>query len=254
MSTKRILTGLLMVLKMLFRRRIVIIALIVIPLAFLTVVELTTSDRMILFKLASLDEDTVLEVSQRGISLAFFSITSTGFLVSFLALNLIQHDRDVYRRLVICGYNPVEILISKLLTLILMILAIAFYIGSLTNRFYPIEHLVPFIFGLTLIGFVYGGYGFAVGSLIKGELEGIFLIVLLANIDVGWLQNPTFYGEAQNKEIIRYLPGYFPSQSAIIAAFTDHSGAGPRWFSLLYGLGFLALALILFYQKMRIKK
>jgi hypothetical protein len=115
-------------------------------------------------------------------------------------------------------------------------------------------HLPTFILGLVLIGFVYGCYGLAVGSLVKGKIEGVFFIVMLANIDSGWLQNPMYYAEAHNNVIIRYLPAYFPSQSAIIAAFTDYSGTNARLYSLLYGTGFLILALFIFYIKMRIKK
>lgn len=40
---------------------------------------------------------------------------------------------------------------------------------------------------------MYSCYGLMVGAISLHELEGIFLIVLLANIDVGWLQNPSYY-------------------------------------------------------------
>ena len=243
-----------MILKMLFRRRVVLLLLVAMPVVFLTVVQLTASAKMILFRLASLDEMVFIEESQKQISLIFFSVTSTGFLVSFLALNLIQINSNVNRRLVICGYHPFELLISNLICLILVILFIAIYIGLLINAFFSVKHLAMYIFGLTLIGFVYGCYGLAIGSLIKGKLEGVFLIVLLANIDSGWLQNPMYYAEAQNNIIIRYLPAYYPSQSAIIAAFTDYSAANARFFSVIYGSGFLILSLLIFYNKMRIKK
>ncbi len=254
MSHKRVITGLFMILRMLFRRRVVLILLVVMPVVFLSVVELTASAKMILFRLASLDQKVFIEESQKQISLIFFSVTSTGFLVSFLALNLIQINSNVNRRLVICGYHPVELLISNLLSLLLVILLIAIYIGLLIHAFFSVRHLPMYIFGLMLTGFVYGCYGLAIGSLIKGKLEGVFFIVLLANIDAGWLQNPMYYAEAQNNIIIRYLPAYFPSQSAIIAAFTDYSGTDSAFLSILYGSGFLILSLLIFYNKMRIKK
>ena len=243
-----------MILKMLFRRRIVLILLVLMPVVFLSVVELTASAKAILFRLASLDKMVFIEETQKQISLIFFSVTSTGFLVSFLALNLIQINNNVNRRLVICGYNPFELLISNLLALLLVILFIAIYIGLLINVFFTVRHLPLYIFGLILIGFVYGCYGLAIGSLIKGKLEGVFFIVLLANIDAGWLQNPMYYAEAQNNVIIRYLPAYYPSQSAIIAAFTDYSGANAGFYSILIGSGFLILSSLIFYYKMRIKK
>jgi hypothetical protein len=239
---------------MLFRRRVVLILLVLMPVVFLSVVEWTASTKMILFRLASLDKLTFIEETQKHISLIFFSVTSTGFLVSFLALNLVQINSEVNRRLVICGYHPLELLVSNLIALLLVIFLIAIYIGLMINVFLPVRHLPAYVTGLVNIGFVYGCFGLAIGSLVKGKLEGVFFIVLLANIDAGWLQNPMYYAEAQNNVIIRYLPAYYPSQSAIIAAFTDYSGANAVFFSILYGSGFLIVSLLVFYNKMRIKK
>jgi hypothetical protein len=254
MSAARIITGFSMIMTMLIRRRIIILALVIIPVAFLTGIELTASQRMIIFRLASLDTKIFIEESQKEIALVFFAVANTGFLVSFLALNLIQIDNEVNRRLIICGYHPFELVIANLFSLLLLILSIAIYIGLLVNAFVTIKHLPLFIFGLTLIGFVYGCYGLTIGSMIKGKLEGILLVFLLANIDVGWLQNPTYYAEAHNNLIIRYLPAYFPSQSAIIAAFTEYSIANAAVYSILIGSGFLILSMVIFYNKMRLKK
>lgn len=254
MSKTRIFTGLLMILKMLIRRKIVIILLVVIPAIFLSIVELTTTERVLPFLLASLDEEVFIFISTKGISFVFIAVASAGFLVSFLALNLIQKNSETNQRLVICGYHPIELLISNLLSLFLMIILIAVYVGVFTNIFFPIVHLISFIFGLVLIGFVYGCYGLVVGSLIKGELEGILLIVLLANIDAGWLQNPLFYAEAEHQVIIRYLPAYFPSQTAIIAAFTNYSTINSSLYSILYGSALLMFSMIIYFKKMQIKR
>lgn len=253
MTVNKIITGLSMILRMLVRQKIVIILLLIIPAFFLTIVELTTSDRMLPFQLASLDDDVFVNISEKGISFIFFAVASSGFLVSFLALNLIQKNNSVNRRLIICGYHPIELLVSILLALLFVILLIAVYVGVLTNAFYTIDHLGRFILGLVLIGFVYGSYGLVIGSLIKMELEGILMIVLLVNIDVGWLQNPLFYAEAQNQMIIKFLPAYFPSQTAIITAVTNYSASAATVNGLLYGLAFLIFSMLIFFYKMRTK-
>ena len=164
MNFNRIIIGFSMILRMLFRRRIVLILLGVIPIVFLSVVEITTSSRMLPFKLASLESEVFIEVSEKQISLLFFAVAVGGFLVSFLALNLIQKNSEINRRLVICGYHPVELLLSNLLALLLMITLISTYVGILTNFFFEIKHFPLSLFGLMLTGFVYGCYGLAVGS------------------------------------------------------------------------------------------
>lgn len=104
-----------------------------------------------------------------------------------------------------------------------------------------------------LTGLVYGCYGLLIGSVIKGELEGVLLIALMANIDAGWLQNPLFFAGATNKIIIKYLPAYFPSQTTIIGAFTDYSALLPALYSIIYGLVLMLLAMLLFFNTMKIK-
>ncbi len=79
------------------------------------------------------------------------------------------------------------------------------------------------------------------------------LIVLLANIDAGWLQNPLFYAEAENQIIIRFLPAFFPAQTSIIAAFSDYSVTWNILYSFLYGLIFFMLANGIYYLKMKRK-
>ncbi|MDH3649407.1 MAG: ABC transporter permease, partial [Saprospiraceae bacterium] len=199
-------------------------------------------------------EDIFIEESEKQISLIFFAVAAAGFLMSFLALNLIQKDQDVNRRLVLSGYHPLELLISNLLALFIMIILIAVYVGLLTNTFFTIAHWGTVVLGLALTGFVYGCYGLLAGSLIRGELEGILLIVLLVNLDAGWLQNPLFYAEAQNQMIIRYLPAYYPSQVTIIAGFTDYSVATACINSLLYGFGLLLLSMLIFFTKMKVHR
>ncbi|WP_297695310.1 ABC transporter permease [uncultured Eudoraea sp.] len=254
MSLKRIMISFKMTLLMLLRRRIVLILIAVIPVVFLMIVGLTSTERPLPFRLASLSEETIITVSEKGINYVFFAVSSVGFLLSFLAMNLIQKDKDTTRRLIICGYSPNEIVIAKLATAFVFMLLIATYVGCIMNALYNVNNLFLFLVSLVSIGYVYGCYGLLVGSLIKRELEGILMIVLLVNIDVGWLQNPLFYEEAQNQLIIRYLPAYYPSQSSMISAFTEYSIGHSIALGLLYGSIFLILSLIIYYRTMKVNK
>lgn len=253
MNLQRIYIGLTMILRMLIRRKIVLILILLIPTIFLAIVEFTSAERVIPFQLASVGDQVFIDMPEKSISFIFFSVASAGFLVSFLALNLIQKNHNANKRLVLCGYHPLELLTSILLVLLLTILLISIYIGLLTIVFTHVDHPVSFTLSLALIGFVYGSYGLAVGSLVKGELEAILLIVLLVNIDVGWLQNPIFYAGAQNQIIIEFLPAYFPSQASIVKAFTNYSAVSASLNSILYGLTFLTFSMLVFFYKMRTK-
>jgi hypothetical protein len=132
-----------------------------------------------------------------------------------------------------------------------VIVVVGIYVASLILVFFEPEHFFRVVVGFILIGFVYGSYGLLVGSVLKGELEGILMITLLANIDVGWLQNPVYFADALNKSIIQGLPAFFPSQVSIISAFSDHEILKPIIGSIIYGTAFLFISLLIYWLKMR---
>jgi hypothetical protein len=240
-----------MTLREVFRRRIVILLFLVIPSVFYAVTYLTTNMMPIPFQLAAVEGEAGLMVPARHIGLVFMGLASTGVLAAFLSMSLIQRNVQVTRRLIICGYTSLEISLSKLLVMFAIIVVVGFYVSSMLRIFFHPQSYLFVCFGFILVGFVYGSYGLLIGSLLRGELEGILLVTLLANIDVGWLQNPIFYSGALNKALIRGLPAFFPSQVSIISAFSDHSILRAFLGSLLYGGFMLTAAMIIFWWRMR---
>jgi len=251
MRDNRLYISMVHIFKALVRRPIIPVLLIVVPAVFFLVVYLTTPESVAPFQVASETEKVFIPVNVRNSSLVFFAVAIVGFLASYLALTLIQKNITINRRLIICGYHPVTILMSHLLVLLVLIVLISIYVGLSLLIFFTPSHLFVLITGLILSGWVYGCYGLLVGSLIRGELEGILLIVLLANIDAGWLQNPLFYAQAQNQVIIRYLPAYYPSQTSVLSAFSDYNIGGEIALSILYGLAFFILSVGIYYLKMK---
>ena len=243
--------GMVMTARELLRSRLVLLLVVLIPSLFYTIVALTATDRLIAFKLAAIAGQPLMEVSERSESLVFIGTAVAGLLASYLALGLMQKQSEVNRRLVLCGYHPSELIISKLAVLLGVIALVGFYVGALLQLFFRPERFWLAVLGFVLAGFVYGSYGLLVGALFRRELEGILFIVLLVNIDAGWLQNPVYYAGAQNQFIIRALPAYYPSQLGMIGAFTSHAVTRPAIACLAYGLVLLLVALAAYFVRMR---
>ena len=247
-------TGLLMTAKELLRNRIALILFLLIPSLFNTLIVLTTRDRPITLYLASISEETFFKVSERSETLVFIALAAAGFIAAFLGLNLIQKHIGVDRRLVLCGYCPSELISAKLILLLFVILLIGGYGTSSLLFFFQPRHFFQVILGFILGGYIYGCYGLLVGAIFKRELEDILCIVLLGNIDVGWLQNPLYYSESRSKAIIRALPAFFPSQMTMVAAFTDHSVSQLFMGGIVYGGILLVTSLLIYWWRMKIKK
>ena len=251
MNLGKIEYDLLLLFKETFRNRITFLLLFLIPAIFYLITIYTTSEIPILIKLASAPDEKVIRIMPRELGLIYIGLAATGFIASFVALNIMQRNTQVQRRQILCGYNPFELSLSKLAMVICIVIVLGIYISVLGFILMKPRHISGVILGYILSGFVYGSFGLLTGAVFKKELEGILVIVLLANLDIGWLQNPIFYSAAPNKYIIRFLPGFNPSQVAVISAFTDYSTNSQIIHSLIYGSVFLILSILIYGIQMR---
>ena len=91
-------------------------------------------------------------------------------------------------------------------------------------------------------------------TLFTSELASIFAIVVLINVDAGWLQNPIYYQNAGSKGLIEALPAHYPSQLTYLSAFT-HEGVGQSLVNgLAYGCVLLLAAIWLYVRRMRVAR
>lgn len=241
-------------LKMLLRRRIVLLLLTIIPALFIAMVRFTSSSNDVYFQLGIANDSELVKAVELNVALVFVSLATIGFLASFLSLNLVQEYEQSNRRLVICGYRPVELVMGNLVVMLTMIIILVLSVWSVIQIFFDPVNSYQLFIGMILMGVTYGSYGLMVGSLVKGNLEGVLSVVILANIDAGWIQNPLYFSGAQNKFIIELLPAYYPSQVSIASAFTDFPIGTTLMTSLGYCMIFLFLAILISYFKLRRNK
>jgi hypothetical protein len=244
-----------------FRRRFALVLLFVVPALFDTVVLLTTTPRLLRVTVASLREDLaettesggtlldlgviddgVREVDQRQLSLVFLGHAAVCFLACFLAFNLVAKQREVDRRLVLVGYSTAEVLAAKLAVLGLIVVLLVSWQTALIRPWVSPHQMGLFTIGLLLGGLSYGALGFLIGVAVKQELEGIFLIVLLTNVDPGWLQNPIYFGQSRHPELIASLPAFASTQLTVLGAFFDECSSGLVARGLLYCAAILLVA------------
>lgn len=250
-------TALAMTFAELRRRRIILLLLLVIPVVFYSVILVISTDEPIWFQLAAIEAEDYLNVSERAESLVFIGLAAVGLLSSFIAMNMAQKDRDVNRRLVLCGYRPRQLLGAKLGVLAGVVVCLSFLTTAALPFFFRPSHYFLVLAGFILAGWIYGCYGLLIGALFRQELEGVLFIALMTNLDLGWLQNPIYYSHAQQQAVIRSLPGYAPAQLAMAAAFSDHAAAEllrPAIWALAYGLVLLLAALAVYAWRMRIPR
>ncbi|MSQ27985.1 MAG: HlyD family efflux transporter periplasmic adaptor subunit [Dehalococcoidia bacterium] len=82
------------------------------------------------------------------------------------------------------------------------------------------RQLPAFMLAIYWAAVIYSFYCGLIGVLVRNELGGIIAVLFLANIDVGYLEIPG-YSTVLDEWFAVLLPGFFPTQLAIDAAFTS---------------------------------
>jgi hypothetical protein len=254
MRINKITYTLLLIFKENFRNRITLLLLLLIPATFYLIALYTITGIPMLIRIASAPNEPVILVKPKDLGLIYIGLAATGFLAAFMALNIMQRNTLATKRLILCGYKTPEVSLAKFFLVISIVIVIGIYTAAMGLLLIEPKHISGVIAGYILCGYVYGSFGLLMGAILKRELEGILFIVLLANLDIGWLQNPIFYAASQNKFIIKLLPGFNPSQVSIISAFTDYPVNSAILYSLLYGSVFLILSMIIFGMQMKTNK
>jgi hypothetical protein len=216
---RRIVTSALLAAADLARNSIAIALLLFAPPLLFGIVFITTGERDIAFQLSTAGPAT-LGGSERQLSLLFIGLTAISGVSAFLALLLVLGPVTTDRRLVFEGYHPGELLLGKLLVLAAIAITVAAWVSVLLPLFTHTTRTAGVLLGFLLASLLYATIGLAIGALARREVEGMLVILLLINIDAGWLQNPVFYAHAHQQQLIRLLPAHFPGQVVMVSAFT----------------------------------
>jgi hypothetical protein len=254
MRVRHLTTSAGMTLRELLRNRVMLVLAALVPLLSFAVAVASTREEVVAVQLARAPTPELLLVSERGQALLFLGVAAVGLMGAFFGAALVQRRVEVNRRLVLCGYRAAELIAAKLGVLLLIVLVSATYALLLLSLLLELDRPLGVLLGLALAAFVYGAYGLCVGSIFRRDLETVFAIVLLINVDAGWLQNPIYYLNTRSPWLVESLPGHLPAQTAFLAALTPHPVLGTAAIALLYGTLFLLIALLVHGLRMRVAR
>lgn len=138
-------------------------------------------------------------------------MTGTLFAVAFLAglVGLFQviSARNGDERLALCGYPRATLLLTRLLTLVVVVGVGA--VVAFAALAWHVDVADPVLaFGvLVLAGLIYGLFGVVIGTLLPRDLEGSLVLVFLADID-----NALSSGVFDVGEVAEFAPLYHPHE------------------------------------------
>jgi hypothetical protein len=228
----------------LWRNPLGLVLLLVIPAVFIGMILWTASESLMPMKVFFGAETEQLWLTQQQVGLVFVCAAVSGFLAAYYALVLFHNDLPYFRYCSFMGLSPIVFTAARFAAFagVTTMLAVITTMGL--SQVTELERPLGVFAGYLLIIVIYGAYGGVVGVLCRSFMPALLLIVLLADLDAAWLQNPVYYSAAQESAVIRWLPAYHPSQLVFSAAFTERANPTALVGALIWAAGMI-LALVL---------
>lgn len=180
-----------------------------------------------------------LQVNSHNLTLLTAGLNTITLIVGFLLFAQTRSSAAFDRRLVLCGYRQVTLMLAKLTAMVVAAALVALYAALALLIFWRPPSLALIWVGFFGAALIYGALGLLLGALVTSEVAGFFLIIMVSLFDT-FFQNPV-ENPLANKPVLKYFPSYGPTQIVVGGGFT-HTLTG-------YGvpsaaLWFVALALL----------
>jgi hypothetical protein len=180
---------------------------------------------------------TELLTDMKALHGASMVMITIAFLAGLCGAFIMRSARASDRRLVVAGYSPTEAILPRLIVLgsaTLLAVVVSLVVTGLS--FTP-ESWFWFALGNLLIGLLYASIGAFAGALL-GQLGATYLVLFVAMLGTGILQNPMF-GSGSPSGLAPLLPDYGAARVVIDGAF----GAGfAAWGPLVLALAWTIAA------------
>ena len=214
------------------RRPLLAVLLVVLPFFFITRAIARTEETPRAIGLPGGDQVLTTMRDVHGASMVTITVA---FLAALCGALIMRSAQSADRRLVVAGFRPIEAVLPRLAVLAAAT-AVALVVSlAVTALSFTPQSPVAFAAGNLLVGLTYACIGTLAGAKL-GQLGATYLVLFLAMLGIGILQNPMF-GDGRPGGIAYAFPDYGAGRMVIDGAFSQVFHA---WGELALALGWLA--------------
>lgn len=190
-----------------------------------------------------------LQVDGHNLGLLTAGLSALSLIVGFMFFMAARKDTEFDHRLVLSGYPQPLLILGKLTGLVLVTALVSLYASLVLLAFWRPEVWLLVWLGFWCAALIYGALGLLLGVLVRSELAGFFLIIMVSMLDT-FFQNPVDNPVA-NQPFLRFLPSYAPTQVYVAGGFTHLMPWSAVLLSLAWFAGFALLGLAIFWWRTR---
>ena len=166
-------------------------------------------------------------------------------ILGFMFFHSARHSLAFNRRLTRAGLGRLNFVLAKATTLVATTAIVAVYTLIILLFFWSSpSQLFEIWMAFFLASLIYASFGMLLGMLLRSELAGFFIVIMLSQMDT-FLQVP-IDNPVANKAFLHFFPTYGPMQLCISGGFTHAFPFAQVLLSLAWFALFLLLALGVF--------
>jgi ABC-2 type transport system permease protein len=192
------------------------------------------------FKLRAID--AAVAVDSHNLTLITAGLNAITLITGFVVFAAVRRSLPFDRRLVLSGYRHSALIAAKTSAALLQAIGIGAYAAIVMLAFWRLAGLWAIAVAFVLGAATYAAFGLLIGVLVRGDLEGFFLIIMISILDT-FLENPVDNPLA-NKPILQFFPSYGPTQFAAAGVFHHQALASMAVLSLAWTAAFALLGLV----------
>lgn len=144
------------------------------------------------------------------------ALQSLSLVIAFMMFVSTVRSALFDQRLVRAGFPRSALALAKCIALLLVAAVIAAYTTGWMHLFWQPEQPQVLAAGMFTGALVYGSIGIVLAAVVRSELAGMFLTIMITSIDLV-LQNPLINPDADSL-VVRFLPAYAAVQTSVAAA------------------------------------
>jgi ABC-2 type transport system permease protein len=191
---------------------------------------------------------TTVVVDGHNLTLISAGLNSITLLTAFVVFAAVRRSRPFDRRLVLAGYRPAALIAAKTGAALVQAVAVGAYAAIVMLFFWRPSGAWTIAVTFMLAAATYAALGLLIGVLVRGDLEGFFLIIMISLLDT-FLQDPVGNPLA-NKPTLEFFPSYGPTQFAVAGVFGHRVLASMAALSLAWTAAFALLGLVVMRLRM----
>lgn len=193
--------------------------------------------------------NTVLQADGHDLILLTAGLNMVTLLMAFLFFSSTRGSAQFDHRLVRSGYQQLALMLAKMGAMVVTAAVISTYgLAVLAITWRPRGLFLIWV-SFFLASLIYGALGLLLGVLLRSELAGFFIIIMVSMFDT-FFQNPV-ENPVANKDFLKALPSYGPTQVGVAGGFATVVPGRELLLALAWFAVFAALGLAIFWLNSR---